>query len=90
MNLDKKINYYLEILKTPNKAIGATKIIKSQERRVIALEKAKINPNLRFDIRNKSLMIELDGEWLDLSSPANCLRYSIVVLKYPEYYKESW
>ncbi len=88
MDINTTIDKYIRLFETPNKSIGGTYISKYQKKRSEDLKKAKINPSLKLDIRTNSLMIELDGEWLDLTSPLHCVRFSNVVLKYPEIYQK--
>lgn len=81
-----KIKKYIKILNTPNKAIGNTTISKLAKKRIDILKSIE-SPDLRLNVLTKHIYIKLqDDEWLDLDSPEYCLRYSTVVLKYPEIY----
>lgn len=81
-----KIDKYIKILSTPNKAIGNTTISKLAQKRVILLKSIEL-PDLRLNVLTEHIFIRLqDDEWLDLDSPPHCLKYSSVVLKYPKIY----
>lgn len=88
MNITTKIDYYIGVLGKPNKAVYGY-ISSLQKKRIKELELAKIDPVLKTDSRDGHIYIRLrDQEWLDLFSPSNCLRYSTIVLKYPEIYHD--
>lgn len=85
MSIVKAIDKYINILKVPNEAINAKSVSRLQQERIKNLEQAKENPEIRLDVRSNHIYIKLtDKEWLDLESVEYCLRYSSVVLKYPE------